>query len=94
MCLDIEEFFPSIKYDQVHHIFEEKYDSANSQYLTQLCTLDGYLPQGAVTSPFISNVAFKPVDDLITEISSEDSIIYSRYADDLVFSSNKIICSF
>jgi len=91
MCLDIKEFFPSIKFHQVYNNFINNYDPKNSQYLTDLCTLSGYLPQGAVTSPFISNVVFKPIDDLIAKISLEDDIIYSRYADDLIFSSNEII---
>lgn len=50
-----------------------------------------YLPQGAPTSPFLSNIAFRLADaDLDRYIPSvnPDIYTYTRYADDLTFSTN------
>ena len=56
--------------------------------ISKICTFKGYLPQGAPTSPVISNIVFKAVDEEITEICKKRKVIYSRYADDLTFSTN------
>lgn len=46
----------------------------------------GYLPQGAPTSPMLSNIVMKPVDKKIAEAARKSSLIYTRYSDDLTFS--------
>jgi retron-type reverse transcriptase len=56
--------------------------------LANLCTYKGYLPQGAVTSPSISNIIFSTIDDQIQSLCSKKRVSYTRYADDLSFSSN------
>jgi hypothetical protein len=51
----------------------------------------GSLPQGAPTSPFISNIYMRRFDTQIEKLLRQfisDDIVYSRYADDLTFSSN------
>lgn len=55
-------------------------------FITKLCSLEGSLPQGAVTSPVLSVVLNKDMDDRISEIAAEHNFIYTRYADDLCFS--------
>lgn len=47
------------------------------------------LPMGIITSPVISNIIFRKVDILIQKFCSNTDIIYSRYADDMLFSSTK-----
>ncbi|MBG52178.1 MAG: RNA-directed DNA polymerase [Rhodobiaceae bacterium] len=47
----------------------------------------GSLPQGAPTSPMLANLAVRPLDEAIAEIAKQFSVRYTRYADDLVFSS-------
>jgi len=47
------------------------------------------LPMGFKTSPMISNVIFRQLDIQIQKLCSERNIIYSRYADDMLFSSVK-----
>jgi RNA-directed DNA polymerase len=47
------------------------------------------LPMGFITSPVISNIIFRKLDILIQKICFERNIIYTRYADDMLFSSDK-----
>lgn len=47
----------------------------------------GYLPQGAPTSPGLSNLVSRTLDEQLTSISNEYRLEYTRYADDIVFSS-------
>ncbi len=88
LCLDIKDFFNTIKIKQVQNIFKKKFNDDLSFHLAKLCTYNGYLPQGAPTSPMISNIVFKFLDDQIVKLSNNKNINYSRYADDLTFSSN------
>ena len=46
----------------------------------------GVLPQGAPTSPMLSNLVAKNLDEDLYEYSQNNNFIYSRYADDLTFS--------
>ena len=45
-------------------------------------------PMGFATSPFISNIIFRKLDILIKSLCDKRSIIYTRYADDMLFSSS------
>ncbi|MGF6332054.1 RNA-directed DNA polymerase [Pseudomonas sp. BS3782 TE3695] len=47
----------------------------------------GHLPQGAATSPRIANLIMQSLDENLQDYASENGLVYSRYADDLVFSS-------
>ena len=85
--LDIKDFFPSIKSEAVEAIFKSLgYSVLISNLLSKLCTKDDSLPQGAPTSPYLSNLYFLPADKQIAEYCKEHSIRYTRYADDLTFS--------
>lgn len=48
----------------------------------------GHLPQGAPTSPMLANLAMMRFDQIVTAIASDRGLIYSRYADDLSFSTD------
>lgn len=54
--------------------------------LTQLCTLNGNLPQGAPTSPTLSNLLSFRIDRRLSGYALKNRIRYTRYADDLTFS--------
>jgi retron-type reverse transcriptase len=95
MLLDLEEFFPSISIRQVEKIFSLIGYSEKIVYiLSMLCTCDGSLPQGAVTSPSLSNLIAVKLDRRIAGYTSKRNIIYTRYADDITLSSNDpvILC--
>lgn len=47
------------------------------------------LPIGFKTSPAISNIIFRSLDIQIQEFCSKNNITYTRYADDMLFSSQK-----
>lgn len=51
--------------------------------------LAGRLPQGAPTSPMLSNLAFRSLDEAFQSLAEKKSFVYTRYADDLCFSSSK-----
>lgn len=88
LCLDIEDFFPSISYAKVFTIFKSLgYNSHVSHIFSSLCTCQEKLPQGAVTSPALSNIICIRLDHRISGYVGKRNIIYTRYADDMVFSS-------
>lgn len=86
--LDIEDFFGSIIFPMVrrsafHNIY---FPSPVSTLLTHLCCYNDALPQGAPTSPAISNLVMKPFDIHIGEWCLARGINYTRYCDDMTFS--------
>jgi RNA-directed DNA polymerase len=85
--LDLENFFPSIKTELVEKVFLELgYSKMAANLLAKLCTLNDGLPQGAPTSPYLSNLIFREADSVISDFCLERKIRYTRYADDLSFS--------
>lgn len=85
--VDIKDFFPSISPPQVEAIFNEVgYSRTLSKYLSKLCLLDDSLPQGAPTSPAISNIVMKSFDEEVSKFVRNQNINYTRYADDITFS--------
>ncbi|WP_316822580.1 reverse transcriptase family protein [Pedobacter gandavensis] len=85
--LDLEDFFPSIKREYVEQIFSRMgYSSNVSNLLSKLCTLNESLPQGAPTSPYLSNLYMINIDESIATYCLPKNIRFTRYADDLAFS--------
>ncbi|WP_319778093.1 retron St85 family RNA-directed DNA polymerase [Maridesulfovibrio sp.] len=85
--LDIKDFFPSINFKQVFKIFKETgYSKEVCGLLTGLCSLDNCLPQGAPTSPALSNIFMYRFDNRISKYCVKNKIRYTRYADDMTFS--------
>ncbi|PFC23503.1 reverse transcriptase [Bacillus cereus] len=85
--LDIQSFFNNIREKYVYRIFKELgYKKNIANLLTKLCTLSGSLPQGAVTSPYLSNLILRKFDKKIYTYCRRKAIRYTRYADDLSFS--------
>lgn len=46
----------------------------------------GYLPQGAPTSPSLSNLIMREIDEELSNIAKSHGLKYTRYSDDLTFS--------
>lgn len=89
--LDLENFFPSIGINRVIAVFLGMgYTPKLSYYLASLCCLNGVLPQGAPTSPALSNIISKRLDYRIDGFALKNGLKYTRYADDIVLSGDKI----
>lgn len=87
--MDITNFFGTITEQQVYTLFcNIGYNSKVAGILANLCTYNNYLPQGAVTSPYIANLVCYHMDARINGYCSRKDIVYTRYADDLTFSSD------
>ncbi|MCK4843201.1 MAG: trypsin-like peptidase domain-containing protein [Methylococcales bacterium] len=87
--LDLLDFFPSISFGRVKRLFEcQPFNLQHSvaSVLAHICCHEGFLPQGAPTSPMISNmIAFK-LDGELQKLAKNNRCSYSRYADDITFS--------
>jgi RNA-directed DNA polymerase len=87
-CIDIRDFFPTIRQYQVAQVFlGAGFDASVAGLLSRLCTYSGHLAQGAPTSPQLSNLIFRDIDDYVAAAARSAAITYTRYADDLTFSS-------
>jgi retron-type reverse transcriptase len=87
--LDLEDFFPSIELPKVRAVFVRLgYPYSVALALSRLCTVQGRLPQGAPTSPAVSNLVCGRMDRRLTGLAQRLDFDYTRYADDLIFSSN------
>jgi retron-type reverse transcriptase len=92
--VDLKDFFPSITRSQVNQVFiQAGYQEDVAFFLSALCCLNSRLPQGAPTSPALANIIFTPADGEIDKLAKEAGLTYSRYADDLSFSSQTPIPS-
>ena len=89
IALDIADFFPSITQQKVRKAFEKLgYTYSVAMVLANLCTRSGFLPQGAPTSPALSNLVCENLDRRLSGLARSRGFTYSRYADDMAFSSN------
>lgn len=85
--MDIEDFFPNINRNRVVQVFRLiGYESQAAYILGSLCCYKGALPQGAPTSPMLSNLVCYRLDARIMGFVGRHGVSYSRYADDLTFS--------
>ena len=86
--LDILHFFDSIRYSTVKDkVFpEDIYAEPLRILLTMLCYHKDALPQGAPSSPAITNIILYEFDELAGQWCRERGIAYTRYCDDMSFS--------
>ena len=92
--IDLKDFFPSISAKQIKNLFTSPYFNYNEQMaiaLTLLTTYEAKLPIGAPTSPVLSNFICLALDDDLRIFCRENGLQFTRYADDLTFSSDIII---
>ena len=88
--LDILHFFDSIRYSTVKDkaFPEEIYAEPLRILLTMLCYYKDALPQGAPSSPAITNIILCEFDEQIGQWCRARGIAYTRYCDDMTFSGN------
>lgn len=92
--IDLESFYDCIHFGRIRGLLISPPFSLNSEtakIIAHICTVDQILPQGAPTSPIISNMICRKLDRELSFIAKNNSAYYSRYADDITFSFKKII---
>ncbi|QNK88341.1 RNA-directed DNA polymerase [Sporosarcina sp. resist] len=88
--LDFKNFFETIKEKQIITVFTSLgYNKIVSSALSKICNYNGSLPQGSPSSPYLSNLVCRNLDNKIIELIKFEDVTYTRYADDLTFSSNQ-----
>jgi len=91
LTVDVENFFGSITRQQIQQtLLINNIESDNSHIASLISTLNGVLPQGAPSSPFLSNAVFHALDVRFSRLASHLELNYTRYADDLAFSGQSI----
>lgn len=93
--IDFDNFFHQITEKKVREIFSHgqlfSFDTATEEYLTKFVCYKGRLPMGSPTSPPLSNFATIDLDNELTLWAKHQRINYTRFVDDLSFSSDKPI---
>ena len=98
LSLDIVDFFSAITAQMVYELFyrvnyklgnrkKPTLSKEDKKNIVNLLTYKNKLPQGAPTSPALSNLIFYRYDKPLTELAKNHNLIYTRYADDISFSS-------
>jgi len=93
--LDLENFFPSLNFGRVRGFFIKNKDfelhPAIATIIAQIACYKNALPQGSPCSPIISDLIGHVLDVHLAQLARQWSCTYTRYADDLTFSSNQRI---
>ncbi|MCC6699847.1 MAG: RNA-directed DNA polymerase [Candidatus Hydrogenedentes bacterium] len=85
--MDIQFFFPSTTAKRVEAYFRKiGWNREAAALLVRLCTHKSALPQGAPTSPRLSNLVNFEMDARLNGLAGKHGAIYTRYADDMTFS--------
>jgi len=85
--IDLADFFPSLTAERVTTAFRALGWSADAaMILSRICTTENHVPQGAPTSPAISNLVCRRLDTRLAALTKKFGGHYTRYADDLTFS--------
>jgi RNA-directed DNA polymerase len=85
--MDVRDFFLATDRGRVLAYFRRiGWDFEAAGLLTKLCTQRGGLPQGAPTSPRLSNLLNYRLDARLSALARKHGASYTRYADDMTFS--------
>jgi RNA-directed DNA polymerase len=85
--VDVRDFFESTHAARVRAFFvKQGWRDEELQTLMRLCVFRNCLPQGAPTSPCLSNLVNVPLDERLGRLAQRSGAIYTRYGDDLTFS--------
>jgi hypothetical protein len=83
---DVADFFPNTRVWRIEDWWRERVEDDLARLLTRLTTYRGGLPQGAPTSPALSNLVNRELDARLSQRAEGTGARYSRYCDDLAFS--------
>jgi RNA-directed DNA polymerase len=90
--IDLEDFFHNIHFGRVRGIFMKPPYNLPQEVavvLAKICCYQGRLPQGAPTSPIVSNMVCARMDSELRKLAKDKEFkctYYTRYADDITFS--------
>lgn len=87
--LDLSDFFPSIHFGRVQGLFKGEpfcFNDTVSKTLAQLVCFRGILPQGAPTSPIVSNLICRSLDNDLVKLCGKYKVVCTRYCDDITIS--------
>ena len=85
--MDLRDYFTRTTQQRVLEYFHGiGWDEPAATLLADLCCTQGHLPQGAPTSPAVSNLVNHPMDARIEGLARSQSAVYTRYADDMTIS--------
>src|ERR1051326_6910874 len=90
--IDIKDFFDSINFGRLYGLLRSGVYGANhdvATLVTQICCFENKLPQGAPTSPIVSNMVCGRLDSELKKLAAESRCTYSRYCDDITFSTDR-----
>lgn len=93
--MDFKDFFPSLTATDIHKYWESHPESISGwceddkQFFIQVVCRHRRLTIGAPTSPRLSNVLCRQFDGVVSDLCEADEVSYSRYADDMFFSSRR-----
>ncbi len=90
--IDLKDFFPSINFGRVRGMFMAYpyyLSPPVATVLSQICCYNKKLPQGAPTSPIISNMICAKLDSQLLDLAKQNKCLFTRYADDITFSTWK-----
>lgn len=88
--VDIRDFFPSISFKRIFGLFRSLGFNETSAFIfSRLTTLDNRLAQGAPTSPMLSNLIVRGLDQRLEALVTKWEMGYFRYSDDIFFHKEK-----
>lgn len=90
--MDLENFFEQIHFGRIRGmLMKPPYNIGEEAALViaQIACYKGKLPQGAPSSPILTNMICAPLDTQLTKLAKKYNMQYSRYADDITFSSKE-----
>lgn len=90
--IDLENFFPSITFGRIRNYFIKnnklKVEPDVATLIAKIACYNGFLPQGSPSSPIISNFICQILDHRLVNLAKQTKCHYTRYADDITFSTN------
>ena len=87
--VDLSDFFGSIHFGRIRNLFKSNpfnFNNSVATILAQICCFANSLPQGAPTSPVLSNMIAWKLDSQLQNLAKMTNGTYTRYADDISFS--------